>query len=250
MAPDSANNTFNLETLRAADLRWLEDTVLANPDCPLGMLTPRARSHVADVFNHLVQFADRAARHEAVTGQVELRNEAIADYAERVAAAAARSKAERRLVRVLRRMHSPRSWLLRQIKVRASRTAVLPSKSPNECTLGSPRPRKYGRNFSICVHDCDAAFYRETLELSFAELGFLVDLPKSTVESSTNACVVAQGRRLAKAQGPVPAELAPPQVAHLWDSMRGVAVRAAPGIAFSWRRELRDFVRSLWLRWR
>lgn len=246
MAPVADDS--KLETLRVADLNWLANQRLSRVSTPWAQLPPEISGRVAEVYWHLLNFTEKAVRHEGHENPRALRDQIVADFAERVGQVAQRSLPTRKLVRVLWRLHTPRSWLIRQLKATlASKSRPLPV--PNgACSLEQARGQETLRQLPFCVIACDLRFLRDGLELSFAEIGFVFGIPKSTAASFSGSCRAPENRS-GKSRGLLHAlpDVTPEQVASYWELLGGVGLRSGIRRPLSLWKELQDAARSLWL---
>jgi hypothetical protein len=233
-----------------SELRWLESNTIRHGEVPFNRLPPAIRSRVGDIVERLAWTTEYAVTHELGSPVKEVRDDAMVAFAERVSVAVTSGRLKQAAVRVIWRLHSPRTWILRQIKVRASQGRKVPSHLPNACTLARPIPRNATRNFGICIRDCDATFYRQVLELSLSELGMLLGMPKSTADALASACPKGVVRKRALGHPPQFTLWTPGQLDHYWDCLRGRGLRTAPRYVFSWWTELRELAQGWWWRWR
>lgn len=236
--------------INVSELRWLESTVIRHGGTPFAKVHPAIRSRVVDTVERLAWTTEYAVIHELGNPVKDVRDDAMVAFAERVAVAVTSGRLKQQAVRVIWRLHSPRTWILRQVKVRASQGRKLPAHLPDACTLARPIPRSTMRNFGICIRDCDAAFYRQVLELSLAELGMLLGMPKSTADALASACPKSAVRSRDVGRRPQLTSWTPGQLDHYWDCLRGQGPRTAPRYVFSWWNELRELAQGWWWRWR
>ncbi len=233
-----------------AEMNWLEATVIRRSCLPLEQVPMPEQQRVAEIVERLAWTVELAVAHECQAPEARVRDDAMAAYAERVAVAVTAGRLQRRVIRVIWRLHIPLTWIFRRVKVAASEGRKLPAYLPDQCTLAKPIPRRTDRNFGICTWRCDAAFYLRVIELSLAELGMLLLLKKSTVDAWASECPIAAAKRGKTGVPEVATAWTTGQVADYWDRLRGAATRGAPLYNFSWRTELGELARLWWLRWR
>lgn len=235
--------------VRVAELRWLEVTVVRHAPCSFPWLNDEIRAQVSNVVERLAWATGRAVEHEGGRTDPSLRDEVLVAYAERVATTVTGGRTKRRLVRVMWRLHSPRSWIFRQVKVATFQKPTEHAPIRTTCTLGKPIPRKAIRNYFVCRENCDARFYLQEIGLSYAELGMLLGMPKSTASNLADSCP-RNRTPTTSGMGPSSSPWTPAQVAHYWDCLRGSVSRTAPAYSFSWRRELAALFEAIWMRLR
>lgn len=243
-------------SLRNAEMKWLEATVVRRSHVPFDRVPPSEQSRIAQIVERLAWTIELAVAHEFRKAQVGVRDDAMFAYAERVAIAITSNHFKRTVIRVIWRLHVPLTWILRRVKVAASNGEKLPAHNPDQCTLARPIPRRIERNFGICTWRCDADFYLKVVDLTLAELGMLLLLKKSTVDAWSEQCPIAHGRREGKRIAPPSAAWTQEQVAAYWDALRGQGAldslrttrHVHPRFVFSWLHEIGDVIRMWWLR--
>lgn len=244
----SNENLSALYCLRTADLNWIEKTVLTDPQRQFSELSNREVEWFYKVLDFLREFTNRAAWHEGSTDYASVRDEVIADYIERIARAAARSRLERRLIRVIWRMHSPRSWLVHRIKARMSSGGVRPGIP--RCAIAAAPGQPSLRSRSFCLLTCDLQFLTQGLELSLMEVAYVLEMAKSSAAQLVSQCQSATKPTVAKRLPVIAGGYTPQQACAIWDMLRGETVRSAGVIRFSWREELLACWKWIWWRWR
>jgi hypothetical protein len=231
------------QTLHVSELRWLVEQALWRGHQGVDLLHPSILDRLTSALERLVQFAEEAARHERGKSYRPLRDSTLDAFCVRIGGVARRPRVTRQIVALLWKKQSPRSWILHRMKESVPKSE---SSRPGVCELKLVRGHPAVKRAVHCGLACDLDFFRNRLELSFAEIGYVFELPKSTAEILVKRCT---GRRDTSSEidGIV---LDPGQVAAMWDLLRGATTRTGIAAEFSWRTELRDFWRWLSLSWR
>lgn len=228
----------SFQTLHVAELHWLVDQALWRGHQSMELLHPSVSSRLVSTLERLLQFVEESARHERGEEYRTLRDSTLDTFCSRIGVVARRPKVTRRIVALMWKKQSPRSWILHRMKESVIKSDV---SRPGVCQLKLVRGHPSVRKTAHCGLACDLDFFRNRLELSFAEIGYVFELPKSTAEVLTKRCD-GKMERASKIAG---VQLEAGQVAAMWDLLRGVGTRAGIAVDFSWMSELRDLWRWL-----